>query len=316
MVAGREVRGGKRAKSETLPLVERISGMTVRGTILAALLAVELSIVGEAVVAVRGGPYVPRAVAEAAGPRLIEGGPHRVFAPGAHPAVTVDIGYADLTIRTRDRPEIDISVAPSDDFGFMRATAPITATQDREAAHVESSGRRGWTTGDDRMVTLYVPSDTQVTVVNAGDIVADGLRAEASLNSIGSGSVTVEDYAAGTLHVASSRGRIVLHEIAATRLDATSDEGRVEGTALRVHDGNVESSSRVSLGFATGADTLVDAESGSGRITVSGFSASAVLAKRPASGDDASSRAVRIGAGNGHLDVHSSEGNITLAQEG
>jgi hypothetical protein len=290
--------------------------MTVRGTIIAAMLAVELSIVGEAVVAVRGVPGVPRAVPEGAGPRLIEGGPPRTFAPGTHPAVTVDIGYADLTIRTRHSPDIEVSVAPSDDFGFLRATAPITATQDGEAVHIASAGRRGWTTGDDRMVTLYVPPQTQVTVVNAGNIVADGLRAEASLNSIGSGSVTVEDYAAGALHVASTRGRILLHAIVAARLDATSDEGRVEGTALRVHDGNVESSSRVSLGFATGADTLVNAETGNGRVTVWGFSAGSVLATRPGAGDDGTVRAVRIGAGDGHLDVHSSDGNITLAQEG
>lgn len=290
--------------------------MTVRGTIIAALFAVELSIIGETVVAIRGGPYLARAGFVAADPRLIEGGPHRTFAPVAHPAVTVDIGYADLTIRTRNSPAIEVSVAPSDDFGFMRATEPITATQDGDAIHVAAAGRRSWTMGDDRMVTLYVPPETQVTVVNAGDIVADGLRAEASLNSIGAGSVTVEDYAAGALRVASARGRIVLHEIAAAHLDATSDEGRVEGTALRVHDGNVESSSRVSLGFATGADTLVNAESGNGRVTVSGFSAAAVRAAQAGAGDAASSRAVRIGAGEGHLDVHSSDGNITLANEG
>jgi hypothetical protein len=305
--------------------------MIPRGTIIAVLLAIELAIVGVAVVALRGGQPAPssaqRSTAEtASGPHLVEGGPHRMFDAGTHPALTVDIGNADLTIITRNASQIDVAVSKSTDFGFLRATAPITAQRDGESIRIATTDRRRWSmgggrrwsVGDDRMVTVLAPPETQVTVVNAGDIKANGLRAEASFNSIGMGSVTVEDYDAPVLHVASSHGRILLHQIVAARLDATSRNGHVEGTALQVRDGNVESNGRVTLGFATGADTLVTAETSNGRVSVSGFTAAAFVTtgrKSSEDSDDPSSRTVRVGAGNGRLDVHSSDGNINLAQE-
>jgi hypothetical protein len=173
--------------------------------------------------------------------------------------------------------------------------------------------------GDDRMVTVLVPPETQVTVVNAGDIKATGLRAEATLNSIGNGSVTVDDYDAAALHVSSSDGPIVLHQIVAPRLDATSSSDRIEGTALQVRDGIVESDGRVTLGFATGADTLVTAKASDGKIHLMGFDAAASGAPGRSSSDDdddSSSQTVRVGSGDGRLEVHSSDGNITLDQEG
>jgi DUF4097 and DUF4098 domain-containing protein YvlB len=106
----------------------------------------------------------------------------------------------------------------------------------------------------------------------------------------------------------------------ATRIDASSDDGRVEGTGLQVHDGTIESSNgRVTLGFAPGTDTVVNAETSNGSVRVSGFASSAVPATHSSDDDDddtPSARTVRIGAGTGRLDVHSSDGNITLNQEG
>jgi hypothetical protein len=107
----------------------------------------------------------------------------------------------------------------------------------------------------------------------------------------------------------------------ANRIDASSDDGRVEGTGLQVHDGLIESSNgRVTLGFAPGTDTIVNAETSNGFVHVSGFASSAAPAVHKSSDDDdddsPSARTVRIGAGTGRLDVHSSDGNITLNQEG
>src|ERR1017187_4870094 len=104
--------------------------MTPRGTIIAALLVIELAIIGQAVVAVRRDQPAPWPVQRtdartAAGPRLVEGGPHQIFEAGAHPALTVDIGYADLTIITSKASQIDVSVRASTAYGFFRATGPI-----------------------------------------------------------------------------------------------------------------------------------------------------------------------------------------------
>jgi hypothetical protein len=294
-------------------------GMT-RGSIIAVLFVIELAIIGEAVVAVQGGRNAGssalRADAQTAGSNLVEGGTHRVFAGGSHPALTVDIGYADLTILTRQGSDIDVSVSPSTSFGIFRAKAPISAREDGDAVAV-ATNTHGWSTGDDRMVTVYVPPETRVSVVEAGDIKVEGLRGEASIDSVGSGSVLVDDFNGPSLHIESDDGPISMHQIVAARLEATSSDSHIDGSGLLVRDGSVESDGRVTLGFASGADTLVTAEAKDGKIRTSGFPATVSTDNKTSDDDDdSSSRTLRIGAGSGHLDVQSNDGNVTLAQEG
>jgi hypothetical protein len=293
--------------------------MISRGTIIAGLLVLELAIICEAVIAVQGGgqPFHHSVAQAATGGRLAEGGEHRVFDGGAHPALTVDIGYADLTIVARAGSQIDVALSRS--HGLFQAREPIEAEKDGDTVRITATDEPGWTVGDSRMVTVLVPADTQVTVVKGGDIKASGLRAASSFNSVGDGTVTVEDYNAPSLH-ATSNGRISLVEVVAARLDATSGDGRVEGSGLQVRNGSIESDGRVTLGFASGTDTVINAETDDGKVSASGFAAgaSSVTSKGDSdnSDDDASSQTVRVGAGDGRLDVHTSDGNIRLTQEG
>ncbi len=296
--------------------------MTTRGKLIAALVVIEIAIIGEAWTALFGSPgsrwSAPRFDAQSTtDSRLVEGGPHKHFVTGHHPALTIDIGYADLTILPSNGSQIEVGVAPSTTTGMFFANAPLVAQKVGSIVRVTTSG--SWGIGDDRMVTARIPADTDVTVINAGNIHATGLRASASFNSIGGdGTVAVDDFAGPTLHVTLQNGRIALHQIVAGRLDAIIRHGHVEGTALQVRNGSVESNGRVMLGFAAGADTLVTAETNNGAVNVSGFLApsSAGISNLGNNNDDSSSQTVRVGAGDGHFDVHSSEGNITLAQEG
>jgi hypothetical protein len=291
--------------------------MNVGGTVIAALLIIELAICGEMLLAVKGRPTVQVTTAPAVlDARVVEGGPHRTFAAGDHPALSVDVGYADLTIVASRDLEIDVSVRPSTSYGVFRAKAPITASADGGTIRIGTAGPHLWTSGDDRMVVVRVPPDTEVTVLEAGDIRANGLRADASLRSIGRGTVTIADYEAPSLQVASSNGPISLRRVAATRLDATSKNDRVDGTDLLVRDGDVESSDGVTLRFATGADTLVTADTANGRVRVSGLTARAAATASDDDSGDASLRTVRVGAGQGRLDVHSTDGNIDLIHAG
>jgi len=109
-----------------------------------------------------------------------------------------------------------------------------------------------------------------------------------------------------------------MRQIVATRIDATSSDGRVVGTGLQVRDGTVESDDSVTLGFAAGSDTLVNAQTDDGKVRLSGFDASKAGTEHKSDDgdDDSASQTVRVGAGDGHFDVHSSDGNINLAQEG
>jgi len=297
--------------------------MISRSQLIAVLVALEVVIAGEMVLAIRGDQPAEWSVWQsgavaASGPNLAEGGAHQIFAAGAHPAVTVNIGYADLTIRTGDASQIDVSVSKSSDFGIFRGNGPISATKDGDTVRVEAAGASHWSAGDNRMVTLVVPPNTRVTVDKAGDIKAQGLRADASFQSVGNGSITIEDYDSHNLTVAASDGRITLQRVSANHLDATSSDGRIEGTGLLLRDGNIESDDgRVSLGFAAGTNALVSAETSDGKIRVSGIpgASNATAKSNDDDDDDSSSRSVRIGAGEGRLDVRSSDGNIYLNQE-
>jgi DUF4097 and DUF4098 domain-containing protein YvlB len=189
---------------------------------------------------------------------------------------------------------------------------------------------------DDRNVHVTVPPATRVTVERAGDITASGLRAAASFDSPNGGivisdfrgaltatsddgHVEVSDADCPTLHASSANGRVVLHRVSAQRLEASSSNGRIEATALAVRDGSVSSSNgRVSLGFAPGADTTVTAAASNGAIRVRGLAAVVTNAPAAASGDDdedSAAQTVRVGAGDGRLDVHASNGSIDLRGE-
>ena len=296
-------------------------GMITRGTVIAGLLALELAVVVEAVVAVRGGRPGPtfashsRALA-APDPRLREAGAHQIFAGGAHPALTVDIGYADLTILTREAPQIDVSLSPDPDPGIFGNKAPIVVRNDGGTIRIAKTPGRNWSTGDDRMVTVLVPSNTRVSVASAGNIRATGLRAETTLRAVGQGDIVVEDYAAPSLHVA-SEGSVTLDRIAADRLDATSKDDAVDGSALRVRDGRIEAEDRITLEFAPASDARVIAQTANGTIDVSGFDVPPSPAgnNTATDGADSASRVLRLGAGNGSFDIRSHDGSITLARD-
>jgi hypothetical protein len=142
--------------------------MDLRVTIIGAILVAEFAIVGFAVAAIRGVEvplsFAPRYETQLpADGHLIEDGPHQVFAVGAHPTLTVNIGYADLTIRASEAA-VDASVSSSTSYGMLNATAPITARRDGDSITIATAAEHGWSTGDNRMVTVLVPPRTAVTV--------------------------------------------------------------------------------------------------------------------------------------------------------
>jgi len=280
--------------------------------LIAVLCVFQLAIVGEAVVAIRG----DGSASASSLPNLVEGGPHKVFAAGSEPSLTVDIGYADLTVLADDDSHIDVSVRPTTSADMFQTKSAISAVRDGDAIKIAVDDPR-WSTGDDRMVTVLVPAHTRVTVLHAGNIVSRGLRAEASLTSTGEGTITVDDFDGPALRLDSGHS-ITMHRVVAERLDADSSDGNVEGTSLAIRDGSIQSDGRVMLGLTPGTDTLITAEAKSGKIVTTGFvplPASVSESKSAADDDDSSSQTVRAGAGNGHLDVQSDDGNITLARE-
>jgi hypothetical protein len=285
--------------------------------------------------AVRGGgpsllPSFPSASAQGANVA-----PAWTFATGPSPAVTIDIGHADLTIESRAGFQVTVAVVPGSEFNSSGA---ISAQDEGGtirilAANRDSSAKMYM---DERNVHVTVPPQTRVIVEQAGDISATGLRADASFDSpnggiaisdfrgeltatSSDGHVEVSDADCTTLRASSANGRVVLHRVTAGRLEASSSNGRVEATALAVRDGSVSSSNgRVSLGFAAGADTTVTASAANGDVRVRGLQAVDGAPHSTSSSDDdndGAAQTVRVGAGEGKLDVHASNGSIDLRGE-
>jgi hypothetical protein len=296
--------------------------MVQRLPLIAALLIVELAVVGGIFIAIRGDAPASWAIHPHGSHEAAAGaGSSYSFVTGAGPELTIDVGYADVGIVTHASDNVDVSI-PAAGFSMIGPLAPITASADGDSVHIAAQPGHWSPLGDWRTVTVRVPDATRVNVRNAGNISANGLRAEASFNSV-DGTITVDDFAGPTLQLSAANGRLMLHTIVAERLDATSGNGRVEASGLQVRDGRVDSSNgRITLGFTNGADTVVSAATNNGKIRMSGLTAAAAPARAAVDeddeddDDDASAKTVRIGAGDGRLDVHASNGNITLSQEG
>jgi len=294
-----------------------------RGTLIAVLIGVEVALVAMMAQAISPGASAPWHDAASNQSSGSGRAADYSFHTGPQPEVTVDIGYADLTVYQRSEPGITVNVTGHGWHGFGSSVPAITATQDGNTVNVSAAESSGLSWGDDRMVTIAVSPGTRLTVNNAGNIKATGLRAQASVKSVGNGTVWIEDFNAPSLDVASSNGRLTLHNIVVRQLDAESSNGRVEVTGLQVRDGNIDSSNgRVTLGFAAGADTTVTAATSNGHINVSGFAVSpAKVVKRGDDDDDddddsSSAKTIRVGAGAGRLGVHTSNGSIYLSQGG
>lgn len=262
-----------------------------RGAVVALLVVAELAIAQETFVVLRG-TAAPlsfgwsNAVATR-GPALAEGGPARTFTVGFSPTVTVDIGYADLTVRTAQGPQVRASLSGGGPFSGFGAARPISAFADGTAVRITTPAHRS--SGDNRMVTLVVPPSTRLDVVRAGDVTVDGLRADATIHAAGSGDVEISDFRAPSLRVVVPKGTATLRDVAAPRLEVTSAE-RIDATDVQAFSGTIESTgSRVTLAFAPGSDTLVTAEEGSQPV-----------------------RTVRVGLGTGRLTVAAGDGNVTL----
>jgi hypothetical protein len=308
--------------------------MVPRQTLIAVLIGIEVALLVGMIGAVRGGgpslwPGFPSASAQGA-----NAAPSWTFVTGPSPAVTIDIGHADLTIETRPGLQVAVSVVPGSEFN---SSGQISARDEGGTIRILAANRDSSASMymDERNVHVTVPPQTRVIVEEAGDIAASGLRADASFDSpnggitisdfrgeltanSSDGHVEVSDADCATLRASSANGRVVLHRVKAGRLEASSSNGRVEATELAVRDGSVSSSNgRVSLHFAAGADTTVTASAANGDITIRGLAAAAA-ATGVASGDDdddSVARTVRVGAGEGKLDVHASNGSIDLRGE-
>jgi Putative adhesin len=321
--------------------------MVPRATLIAVLIGVEVALLVAMVNAVqgRGMSWIPVAMT---GPDTVAGAPAGrrprayQFPAGAHPAVIVDAAGVDVVVETQAIPRINVTMHEERSGPFTGTPQEISAREEGGIVHVTSDDVQQTHVFGREQLTLQIvaPANTRITVTDAGDITLAGFRAATSLDSRdgaidvrdfrgdltasnSDGRIDVTDADCSTLEVSASNGRLVLTHVNAAQIDASSSNGRVIGTAVQLRDGRVSSSNgRVSLGFATGTDTTVTAATSNGRINVSGFSVAPASVKSGGNDSDSddddapAAKTIRVGAGSGRLDVHTSNGSIDLSQEG
>jgi hypothetical protein len=316
--------------------------MVPRATVIAVLIGVEAALVYGMAVALTGGSPPPWGKpAGRVGARLAS---PSSFPAGAHPALAIDVGMADVTIDTH--PEARIEVSVSDGGRHIGSSVPISVRADGDTIRITANETDFWSfLGDSRTVDVTVPPATAVVIANAGNVTATGLRADATINSgahfhrgdgirvrdfrgsltatNADGRIEITDADCPTLHVSVANGRVTLTRVRARTIDADSSNGRIDGTGLRLRDGRVASANgRVSLGFAAGTDSTVTVGAANGHVRVSGFTAApATFVQSSADeenddGSPSSAQTVRVGAGSGRLDVRAGNGSIDLSQEG
>lgn len=322
--------------------------MVPRATLIAVLIGVEVAILVAMVNAVQGRgiswfPVAATAPVTVAGPHIGHRPRAYQFPAGAHPAIIVDAAGVDVVVETQAVPQINVVMHEERSGPFSGKPQEISASDEGGTIHVTSDDVQQTHVFGYEKLTLQIaaPPNTRVSVTDAGDVTLIGFRAATSLDSrdgaievrdfrgdlsafSSDGRIDVTDADCSTLHATASNGRLVLTHVSAAQIDASSNNGRVIGTAVQLHDGRVSSANgRVSLGFTAGADTTVTAATSNGRINVSGFPVVPAAFVKP--GGDASdsddddapaAKTVRVGAGSGRLDVHTSNGSIDLSQEG
>ncbi|HEV8020535.1 MAG TPA: DUF4097 family beta strand repeat-containing protein [Candidatus Lustribacter sp.] len=321
--------------------------MVPRATLIAVLIGVEVALLVAMVNAVQGRgmswfPVAMTAPDTVPGPHFGQRPSSYQFPAGAHPAVIVDAAGVDVVVETQAIPRIFVTLHTERSGPFTGKAQEISASDEGGTIHVTSDDVQQTHVFGFEKLTLQIiaPPNTRVSVTDAGDVTLSGFRAATSLDSrdgaievrdfrgdleaySSDGRIDVTDADCSTLHASASNGRLVLTHVNAAQIDASSTNGRVIGTAVQLRDGRVSSSNgRVSLGFAAGADTTVTAATSNGRINVSGFAVPASLVKTGGNDSDSddddapAAKTIRVGAGSGRLDVHTSNGSIDLSQEG
>jgi hypothetical protein len=307
--------------------------MISRPTLIAALVVVELAIVGVAANALGLGQLMsaplsmaPPNLENLAGSGGAAARPlDRTFVTGPSPRVVVDVRDVDVTVEAGAAPNVRVDETLAVRGFVSGKIPPLVVEQMPDGIHVSApdSGSVHVMIGSvTHSLRIIVPPAARVEVSSAGTIDVSGLRAKLIAHT-SDGSLRVHDHQ-GDLDVSTNDGRlelvdvhgdaidaidhdgrIYLTRVGADRLVAHSDYGRIVADGIRAVDGGLTTrDGRVLVSFASDSNATADV-SASDEIKVSGFSSVDGGANR---------RIVTLGAGRGHFEVSTGDGFITITQ--
>lgn len=295
--------------------------MISRSTLIAALVVVELAIVGTAIRSFGGGgrpgphawgPFGFGRAEAAAQPRL-----DRHFATGLAPHVVIDVGDVGVTIQTAPGPDVHV-VERLEQHGWVSGSVPpVRAEQTADGVRIVSPSGTGMHVVMGELVhelLVTVPATATLAVTGGDRIAATGLRARFTGHTdngaihlrdhqgdvdatTDNGRIELLDVRAAAVKVHTSNGRLVLTRVVADRLDASTDNGRIVAAAVRLADGVMTTSNgRISVAYTADSDATLTAHASAGRLDVAG---GAAAQDGNGDGDENHERVLRLGAGRG-----------------
>ncbi len=318
--------------------------MISRSTLIAALVVVELAIVGTAVRSFGGGGGGDRSGSHGWGPfgfgraeAAVRTPLDRHFATGLAPHVVIEVGDVGVTIQTAPGPDVHV-VERLEQHGWVSGSVPpVRAEQTADGVRIVSPSGSGMHVVMGELVhelLVTVPATATLAVTGGDRIAATGLRArftghtdngairlrdhQGDVDATSSnGRVELIDVRAAGVKVHTDNGRLVLTRVVADRLEASTDNGRIVAAAVRLADGAITTSNgRISVAYTADSDATLTAHTSAGRLDVAGSGAAAAEDGNDEGGDENHQRVLRLGAGRGRFEISTDNGSIHLTQGG
>jgi Putative adhesin len=304
--------------------------MISRSTLIAALVVVELAILGAAAKAI--GPRSMSPFSFAHGPHIgMSFGDEvprsstldKTFLTGPSPHVVLDVDKATVSIQAAPGSGVHVmgTMHVGRRISGVRPALTAVRTADGVLVAVESGLVRG---SIEREVRLTVPVGAEIEIRSAGSVSATGLRAKLVAHladggirianhrgdvdvATASGDIELLDVQSPSIVARTDDGALKLTSSGADRIDARTASGAIVAVGLRAVDGAVATSDgHIDVSFAAESDATVNLHTEDGRITGAGAATT---------GDDsADTRSLRLGSGRGRFALTTASGPIVISQ--
>lgn len=285
-----------------------------RTGIIAVLLAAEVFVGGAIIYSLNSGSGFR--VSAAGLHHASEGG--KTFEPvdaGAAPHIVIDDPNSHVVIDTSTDGKVHVTDA-SRISGWIWGDASRPPLKVARTADGVSISRAG----DGRVhievfgfsserVEVSVPPASLLDVRRCSAADVTGLTGEIRVHSV-DGHIAANDVRTHALTLASDDGRLLLDNVSADTIDATTKDGSIHASGLQTGGGTLETSDgSISLGLAPNVNLQVQASTNDGRLTFDGRRA-------PRNDSDASSAQYQVGTGGGSLSVATQDGSIHILTNG
>jgi len=268
--------------------------MISRSTLIAALVVVELAIVGLSANALGIGHALPAPAPIAFTPSF-PGAPasgtttplDRTFMTGPSPSVQVDIPGIDVTVETGNVLTVHVIETITRRGWVSGKPVPLTAEQTPEGIRVRAAGTGGVFAifgAYSHTLRIIVPPAARVELATESNIEASGLRAKLIAHTsdgwihvrdhhgdldvnTDDGRIELVDVAGAAIDAVAHDGRIYMTRVGADRLVAHSDSGRIVGTGVRAVDGGLTTrDGRILVEFTTSSDATAQVHTDDSRL--------------------------------------------------